>query len=292
MMETPRSQQHLLLRAITCRLLADRSLDEAKTIVVSSLGVKQYHKVFHHLGGHWTFLVLENTTMITEYNYKNSSNYGFLSVDSTSWKPIRTCGPDLVVEENPCKFLYAAGLQLHSILCNWSSPLHNNPPDFTLQKSQTTTPRWFGHPIISVWLLWSCSPLFFSGRNYFSSTLHKWHEYPRLHAKTLLLIPFYFWSKLHDTLSRHVSKRNYTFWLELTNEPNCGLMGHDHLKHIPGKILRVGTTPTIYQSFKLGMGFACEVDVYKITITGPQKDGIKVVDSRRYNCMANKKRKP
>ncbi|KAK6455999.1 glycoside hydrolase [Scheffersomyces xylosifermentans] len=68
---------------------------------------------------------------------------------------------------------------------------------------------------------------------------------------------------------------------ESMNEPNCGLFGHENLGGIPGnQQLRVGTTPTAFESMKLGMGFACRVDEYKIAITGPQKFATRVVDPK------------
>lgn len=68
---------------------------------------------------------------------------------------------------------------------------------------------------------------------------------------------------------------------ESMNEPNCGLVGHDDLYYLPlGQQLRIDTTPTVYESFRLGMGLPVEVDVYKITLTGPQKSETRLVDPR------------
>ena len=68
---------------------------------------------------------------------------------------------------------------------------------------------------------------------------------------------------------------------ESMNEPSGGLVGHPNLKIIPdSQQLRVGTSPTAFQAMKLGMGFTCEVDEYKIAITGPRKYGSKIVDPK------------
>lgn len=68
---------------------------------------------------------------------------------------------------------------------------------------------------------------------------------------------------------------------ESMNEPNCGLIGYPDIGQLPDfQQLRVGTTPTAFQSMRLGMGFACEVDEYRITVTGPRKYGTKIVDPK------------
>ena len=65
------------------------------------------------------------------------------------------------------------------------------------------------------------------------------------------------------------------------NEPNSGLIGYPDLSRVPDyQQLRVGTTPTAFQTMKLGMGFTCEVDEYHISVTGPRKTGIKIVDPK------------
>lgn len=88
----------------------------------------------------------------------------------------------------------------------------------------------------------------------------------------------YLWRRI-ATLVPSMLASGQLLGVELMNEPNCGLVGHAHLGQIPEKQqLRVGTTPTVYQTFKLGMGLPVEVDIYRITVTGPQKYGTKVVD--------------
>ncbi|KAF8004513.1 hypothetical protein HF325_001961 [Metschnikowia pulcherrima] len=68
---------------------------------------------------------------------------------------------------------------------------------------------------------------------------------------------------------------------ELLNEPNCGLVGSSNLAVIPPtQHLRIGSTPTVYDCFRLGMGLPVEMDNFRIAITGPQKDGRVIVDPR------------
>lgn len=86
------------------------------------------------------------------------------------------------------------------------------------------------------------------------------------------------WSKVLNELPKMVSDGTL-LGFELMNEPNCGLVGHEHLGYIEAsQQLRVSTTPTAFQTFKLGMGLPCEVDEYRISVTGPQKYGTKLVD--------------
>lgn len=177
----------------------------------------------------------------------------------------------------PMWTLYAAGLQPTRFYATEAALLHNNPrfhhpeePDDYPKMIWTSNYKRLASLVMFT--------LFFSGRNYFPQLCINGMNIQDYLQKHYFDTISYFWSKLHDTLP-DMFRKGTILGFELINEPNCGLMGHEHLKHIPGKQqLRVGTTPTIYQSFKLGMGFACEVDVYKITITGPQKDGTKVVD--------------
>lgn len=68
---------------------------------------------------------------------------------------------------------------------------------------------------------------------------------------------------------------------ESLNEPSHGLLGHPDLGKLPPtQSIRLGTTPTFFQSVILGMGLPVEVDVYTITFTGAVKEGTEVVDPK------------
>lgn len=69
------------------------------------------------------------------------------------------------------------------------------------------------------------------------------------------------------------------FGVELLNEPYKGYFGQAEFNEIPeSQKLRVGPTPTLYQSLILGQGYSTTVDEYKIAVTGPKKTGTVEVD--------------
>jgi hypothetical protein len=66
---------------------------------------------------------------------------------------------------------------------------------------------------------------------------------------------------------------------ESMNEPNRGLVGYEDLTSIPkAQHLKKGTCPTIWQTILLGMGRACEIEVFDMGGMGPYKTGTKLVD--------------
>lgn len=59
--------------------------------------------------------------------------------------------------------------------------------------------------------------------------------------------------------------------IETINEPNEGLIGTPDIGEVPeSRLLRLGGTPSAFQSFILGEGYETEVDMYKITSFGPK----------------------
>ncbi|ODQ66739.1 glycoside hydrolase [Nadsonia fulvescens var. elongata DSM 6958] len=68
---------------------------------------------------------------------------------------------------------------------------------------------------------------------------------------------------------------------ETLNEPSFGLVGYQDIMSLPKQqLVRIGTTPTAYQSMLLGMGFPVEVDNYYFGTMGPSKSGVKIVDPK------------
>ncbi|CAI4065437.1 hypothetical protein N7582_003049 [Saccharomyces uvarum] len=62
---------------------------------------------------------------------------------------------------------------------------------------------------------------------------------------------------------------NCIIGLESVNEPNCGYMGEANLDVVPKeRDLKLGRTPTAFQSFMLGEGIKCTVEQYKRTFFG------------------------
>lgn len=96
----------------------------------------------------------------------------------------------------------------------------------------------------------------------------------------------YFFQAFGHLLQRiHDAHKEYfdamLFGIELMNEPNMGLYGRVDFDSLPeNQRLRVGPTPTLMQSLKLGVGKKQVVDDYAITITGPQKTGETEIDPK------------
>lgn len=74
---------------------------------------------------------------------------------------------------------------------------------------------------------------------------------------------------------------NCILGIETMNEPNEGYIGYVDLSAIPSdRDLKVGPTPTAFQSFLTGEGFETVVDTYSITIAGPKKVGTSTINPR------------
>lgn len=197
--------------------------------------------------------------------------YVFFETHQDVWS--RYCGGSGA----PMWTLYAAGLQPSRFYHTEAALLHNNP-QFHHPEDPDDYPKMIWPSNYKRLACMVMFTLFFSGKNYFPQLCINDLNIQDYLQKQYFDTIAHFWKRVHDAVPE-IFEKGCILGFELINEPNCGLMGHDHLKHIPGKQqLRVGTTPTVYQSLKMGMGFACEIDVYKITVTGPQKSGTKVID--------------
>ncbi|ODV80317.1 glycoside hydrolase family 5 protein [Suhomyces tanzawaensis NRRL Y-17324] len=122
--------------------------------------------------------------------------------------------------------------------------------------------------------------LFFSGRTYFPGLVINGQNIQDYLQDHYLNAIAHIWKAVNQKLPEMI-KDGTIIGFELMNEPNRGLIGHEDLSFIPGnQQLRVGTTPTVYQSMRLGMGFPCEVDEYRIALTGPQKFATRLIDPK------------
>ncbi|CCD26330.1 hydrolase NDAI_0H01560 [Naumovozyma dairenensis CBS 421] len=84
-------------------------------------------------------------------------------------------------------------------------------------------------------------------------------------------------------------ENNCIIGLESLNEPNCGYIGTpDYLLLQKDRKLKLGTTPTAFQSFLLGEGIDTTVDTYTISMFGPSKSGSKVISCKGDNAWLNK----
>jgi hypothetical protein len=64
------------------------------------------------------------------------------------------------------------------------------------------------------------------------------------------------------------------------NEPSCGFIGQGNLHTQTINQLKLGPTPTLYQSMLLASGISQDVDVYKIGLTGFVRSGITRLNSK------------
>lgn len=176
----------------------------------------------------------------------------------------------------PLWTFYAAGMQPKRFSATEAALLHNEPRF----KNAESFPKMIWPTNYSRLASLTMFTLFFAGKNYFPHL-----EINGRNIQTYLQDHF-LGSMRH--LWKRVAKHHHSMVVDGTllgfetmNEPNCGLMGHSHLGYLAeDQHLRVGTTPTVYQCFRLGMGLPCEVDVYRIALTGPQKAGTEVIDPK------------
>lgn len=77
--------------------------------------------------------------------------------------------------------------------------------------------------------------------------------------------------------------------VESINEPNCGYYGHDDLNDfLPHQKLKLDETPTPIQSFRLGMGYPEQVELYSLSVFGPTKIGTKWIDPKGAKAWVTK----
>ncbi|CAN3353692.1 ergosteryl-beta-glucosidase [Diutina catenulata] len=177
----------------------------------------------------------------------------------------------------PMWTLYAAGLDPTKFHATEAALLHNDPK-FHRKESPEKYAKMIWTTNYKRLACFTMFTLFFSGRTYFPTL-----ELNGENIQDYLQRHFFgsiraVWQAIHDQAPELVTK-GMILGIESMNEPNPGLMGHCDLDELPlEQQLRVGTTPTVFQALKTGMGFAADIDYYKITIAGPQKKGSVVID--------------
>lgn len=181
----------------------------------------------------------------------------------------------------PMWTLYAAGMHPKRISSSGVAVLHSDALD---EQESRSSLEFYPH------MLWTSNykrlalltmfTLFFAGEAYFPDLEingQNIQHYLQLHHINALK---HLWLAVVKDLPEMVEDGTIVGF-ELLNEPNQGLVGHPRLDQIPdSQHLRIGTTPTVFDSLKLGMGLPVEVDTYKISISGPQKCGKEVIDPK------------
>lgn len=177
----------------------------------------------------------------------------------------------------PLWTFYAAGLQPTNFSATEAAICHNdarfpNPTDSECYPRMFWTTNY--HRLANQTMF----TIFFAGKTYF----------PHLKINGVD-IQTYLQGHHQDALT-HLSKRVVDALPELVeygtllgfesiNEPHMGLLGTPDLGVIPkDQTIRLGTTPTFFQSMILGMGLPVEVEKYMVTLSGPVKQGSEVVD--------------
>lgn len=179
----------------------------------------------------------------------------------------------------PMWTLYAAGLDPKSFYKTEAAILHNEER-FQRDENPEDYPKMLWTSNYKRLALLVMFTLFFAGKTYFPDFIlngQNIQDYLQDHYNNCMKL-------LCEAISEKIPElldKGMILGFELMNEPNLGLIGHDHLGMIPdSQQLRLGTCPTVYQSMKLGMGIPCEVDMYRISVAGPQKYDTRVVDPK------------
>lgn len=180
----------------------------------------------------------------------------------------------------PLWTFYAAGLQPTRFAATEAAILHNSP---RFEKGRTDPecyPKMLWTSNYRRLALFTMFTLFFSGATYFPHLKINGINIQHYLQNSLNAALRHLWEAVVAKLPDMI-ENGTLLGFELVNEPNCGLIGNEHLAYVPaGQQLRIDTCPTVYQCFRLGMGLPVEVDVYKISVAGPQKDGVRLVDPR------------
>ncbi|KAI5908362.1 Ergosteryl-beta-glucosidase [Candida parapsilosis] len=177
----------------------------------------------------------------------------------------------------PMWTFYAAGLDPKKFTLADSAIIHNEPRfrdgTDTYHKMLWTSNYKRLAPLVMF-------TMFFAGKYYFPNLIMNGENIQDFLQNHFLGAVEFIWKQVCEGVPELINNGT-VLGFESMNEPNCGLIGYPDISQLPDfQQLRVGTTPTAFQSMRLGMGFACEVDEYRITVTGPRKYGTKIVDPK------------
>lgn len=212
---------------------------------------------------------IDYTIRILEIIHKVGGLYVFLDPHQDVWSRF-TGGSGA-----PMWTLYAAGLDPRHFSKTQAAVLHNED-----RFAEEPYPKMLWTSNYKRLASFTMFTLFFGGAAFFPDLTLNDENIQLYLQRHFLAAMGHLWQRVTAALP-HMLELGSLLGFESMNEPNCGLIGHPHLAYLPSnQQLRVDTTPTVYQSMRLGMGFPVEVDVYKITVTGPQKSGTRLVDPR------------
>lgn len=190
----------------------------------------------------------------------------------------------------PMWTLYAAGLEPKRISVTGAAVLHSDSQFEEKARSELDCyPNMLWTSNYKRLALFTMFTLFFAGEAYFPELTINGKNIQRYLQEHHINALGHFWSAIVKQLPEMI-KDGSIVGFESLNEPNQGLVGHLNLGRIPDcQHLRIGTTPTVFDCFKTGMGLPVSVDVYKIAISGPQKCGKQVIDPKGVRVWLSEK---
>lgn len=187
----------------------------------------------------------------------------------------------------PLWTLYCAGFQPKRVSVTQAAILHNEYIDKDTGKQVKHYPKMFWPTNYFKLACQTMFTLFFGGRQHAPKCI--------INGKN---IQDYLQDSFNDAIgamyrylmeqSPELFEGNLVLGLETVNEPSEGYIGYPILSQIPKeRELRMGPTPTAFQSFILGEGFETNVDLYDITVAGPKKIGTTFVNPEGQSVWMN-----
>jgi hypothetical protein len=249
-------------------------LDEAVTHLrrIKTLGYNVVRYVFtwealEHKGpGQYDDEFIDYTIKMLKLIQKEGGLYVYLDPHQDVWN--RFCGGDGA----PMWTLYAAGLDPKKFKATEAAIVHNffpNDPDAYPKMLWTTN----YHRLATATMF----TLFFAGKTFAPKCIINTmniQDYLQSHYLNAIK---HFLSSITKQAPELLDET--LLGIESLNEPSGGFMGIPDITSLPpNQNLKLGTTPTTFQSLSLGMGIATEVDEYEISVFGPRKTGTKWVD--------------
>lgn len=176
----------------------------------------------------------------------------------------------------------AAGLQPKRFTNNEAAILHNSIIDpQTGKDDHEAFPRMVWATNYYKLACQTMFTLFFSGKHFAPKCVINGMNIQDYLQQTYLDAILTLYKRIQET-APELFASNCIIGLESMNEPNHGFIGTLNLGEIEKeRNLRVGSTPTAFQSFMMGEGIDVTIERYAISVFGPQRAGVKNVVCNR-----------
>lgn len=232
-----------------------------------------WEAIEHESPGKYDEKFIDYTIKMLKVIHKVGGLYVFLEIHQDVWS--RFCGGSGA----PLWTLYAMGFQPRRFYLGEAAIFHNEGR-FKKKDKDSLYDKMLWTSNYNRLAAKTMFTAFFGGREFFPRCVINGENIQDYLQGTYLNCIRFFWERITEGVSEMIASGSL-LGFELLNEPNPGFIGHERLDVVPDlQHLRVGTTPTSFQCMKLGMGFACEVDSYRISVMGPQKYETKLVDPK------------